>query len=61
MNLSVLMWINLWRVLCFSYQFVVKDDGDYSIHSVDPDVLVDWDAIELIVCVFVNLIHVYYK
>lgn len=47
--------------MCFSYQFVVKDDGDYSIHSVDPDVLVDWDAIELIVCVFVNLIHVYYK
>lgn len=44
-------------VLCFSYQFVVKDDGDYSIHSVDPDVLVDWDAIELIVCVFVNQIH----
>lgn len=31
-----------------NYQFVVKDDGDYSIHSVDPDVLVDWDAIELI-------------
>lgn len=39
----------------------MKDDGDYSIHSVDPDVLVDWDAIELIVCVFANLIHVYYK
>lgn len=37
----------------------MKDDGDYSIHSVDPDVLVDWDAIELIVCVFVNLIHVH--
>ncbi|XP_022341195.2 E3 ubiquitin-protein ligase RNF10-like [Crassostrea virginica] len=31
-----------------NYQFVVKDDGDYSIHAADPDVLVDWDAIELI-------------
>lgn len=35
--------------LYYSYQFVVKDDGDYSIHAADPDVLVDWDAIELIV------------
>lgn len=31
-----------------NYQFIVKDDGDYTLHTVDPDVLVDWDAIEQI-------------
>lgn len=27
-------------------QFVVKDTGDYSVHMMNPDVLVDWDSIE---------------
>ncbi|XP_053374872.1 RING finger protein 10-like [Mercenaria mercenaria] len=27
-------------------QFVVKDAGDYSVHLMDPDVLVDWDKVE---------------
>ena len=39
---------------CFSFfscscQFVVADNGDYSIHTSDPDLLVDWDSIELVV------------
>jgi len=29
-------------------QFIVKEDGDYSLHTVDPDKLVDWDMIEQI-------------
>jgi len=28
--------------------FVVKDTGDYKVHSCDPDVLVDWDLVELV-------------
>lgn len=28
--------------------FVVKDTGDYTIHAADPDILVDWDLVELI-------------
>lgn len=27
-------------------QFVVKEDGDYSIHTTDPDILVDWELVE---------------
>ena len=33
----------------FSCQFVVKEDGDYTIHNLDPDKLVEWDSVELIV------------
>ncbi|KAK3083734.1 hypothetical protein FSP39_002255 [Pinctada imbricata] len=29
-------------------QFIVKVDGDYAVHHIDPDTLVDWDAIELV-------------
>lgn len=29
-----------------NFQFVVSDSGDYEIHAMDPDVLVDWDLIE---------------
>ncbi|GAU88902.1 hypothetical protein RvY_01518 [Ramazzottius varieornatus] len=29
-------------------QFVVREDGDYAVHHVDPDVLVDWNNIEQI-------------
>ena len=29
-------------------QFVVKEDGDYTIHNIDPDKLVEWDSVELI-------------
>lgn len=29
-----------------NFQFVVCDSGDYTIHSIDPDVLVEWDLIE---------------
>lgn len=29
-----------------NFQFVVSDCGDYEIHAVDPDVLVEWDLIE---------------
>lgn len=31
-----------------NYQFIVKEDGDYAIHNIDPDKLVDWDSVELI-------------
>ena len=37
---------------CFiSFQFVVCDTGDYAVHSMDPDVLVEWDLIEQVVCI----------
>lgn len=29
-------------------QFIVKEEGDYTVHNIDPDILVDWNAIELI-------------
>jgi len=29
-------------------QFIVKDTGDYSLHTADPDTLVDWDYIEYV-------------
>ena len=32
-----------------SCQFVVADRGDYAIHTSDPDLLVNWDTIELVV------------
>ena len=28
---------------------MVSDSGDYEIHAMDPDVLVDWDLIEQVV------------
>lgn len=31
-----------------SCQFVVRAEGEYGVHAVDPDLLVDWDSIELI-------------
>ena len=40
------------QMICyyFSCQFVVDYNVEkYQIHSIDPDVLVDWDAIQLIV------------
>ncbi len=38
------------QCLClFSCQFVVREDGDYSIHATDPDRLVDWDLIQQVV------------
>ena len=33
----------------FSCQFIVKEDADYTPHLADPDLLVDWNAIEQIV------------
>lgn len=29
-----------------NFQFVVCDSGDYTVHAMDPDVLVEWDLIE---------------
>ena len=37
------------RCVSPSCQFVVSDRGDYRVHSADPDLLVDWDCIELVV------------
>ena len=34
-----------------SFQFVVCDSGDYTVHAMDPDVLVEWDLIEQVVCI----------
>lgn len=39
-----------------SFQFVVSDSGDYTIHAMDPDVLVEWDLIEQVVSVFLHYI-----
>ena len=33
----------------FSCQFLVREDGDYTVHNFDPDVLVHWDNIEQVV------------
>ena len=35
-----------------SCQFVVSASGDYSMHSGDPDRLVDWDRIEQVVSTY---------
>ena len=41
----------------YSCQFIVKEDGDYSLHTVDPDKLVDWDMIEQIVrASYINIV-----
>lgn len=37
-----------------SFQFVVSDSGDYTIHAMDPDVLVEWDFIEQVVSFFLH-------
>ncbi|XP_013772317.1 RING finger protein 10-like isoform X2 [Limulus polyphemus] len=29
-----------------NYQFVVHENGNYAVHSVDPDILVDWSLVE---------------
>ena len=44
----VVSWSDSVCLSC-SCQFVVADRGDYSIHTSDPDLLVDWDSIELVV------------
>ncbi|CAL1529927.1 unnamed protein product [Lymnaea stagnalis] len=31
-----------------SCQFVVREDGEYSLQSIDPDALVNWDKVELV-------------
>ena len=45
-------------LICFldpiSFQFVVSDSGDYTIHAMDPDVLVEWDFIEQVVSFFLR-------
>ena len=40
-----------------SFQFVVSDSGDYTIHAMDPDVLVEWDFIEQVVSFFSYIIQ----
>lgn len=51
---TVLLYMCSLKVLLFcllSFQFVVSDSGDYTIHAMDPDVLVEWDLIEQVVSV----------
>ncbi|ESO97849.1 hypothetical protein LOTGIDRAFT_228391 [Lottia gigantea] len=36
------------RFLQANCQFIVKDTGDYSLHTADPDILVDWNLVELV-------------
>ena len=38
----------------FSCQFVVKDGQDYSVHLMDPDVLVKWESVEQVVSPFLQ-------
>nr|CAD7403151.1 unnamed protein product [Timema poppensis] len=38
-------------------QFVVKADGDYSVYSTNPDILVDWGLIEQIIVREVNVLE----
>nr|CAD7262613.1 unnamed protein product [Timema shepardi] len=39
-------------------QFVVKADGDYSVYSTNPDILVDWGLIEQITLVVIVLLAI---
>ena len=39
----------------FSCQFVVKDGQDYSVHLMDPDVLVKWESVEQVVSPFLQM------
>ena len=51
---TILLYVCSLTVLHFclvSFQFVVSDSGDYTIHAMDPDVLVEWDLIEQVVSV----------
>ena len=51
---TILFYVCSLTVLLFclvSFQFVVSDSGDYTIHAMDPDVLVEWDLIEQVVSV----------
>lgn len=43
------MWLHWIFLFVSSCQFVVKDTGDYAVHLMDPDVLVDWDKVEQVV------------
>ncbi|KAK3589143.1 hypothetical protein CHS0354_017110 [Potamilus streckersoni] len=45
-NRSARVCYNKEQFLQANCQFVVKEDGDYSVHYMDPDVLVKWEAIE---------------
>ena len=33
----------------YSCQFVVRDGEDYSVHLMDPDILVKWETVEQVV------------
>ena len=53
LSLEKLFYLILFPYL-ISFQFVVSDSGDYTIHAVDPDVLVEWDFIEQVVRFFLH-------
>ncbi|KAL5017508.1 hypothetical protein ScPMuIL_007097 [Solemya velum] len=40
------VFYNKERFLQANCQFVVRENGDYAIHDIDPDILVDWDFVE---------------
>lgn len=40
---------------CFSCQFIVREGEDYSVHSADPDRLVDWDLVEQVVSIGLSI------
>lgn len=42
----------------FSCQFVVKEDGDYKVNLMDPDLPLKWEQIEEIVS-FKYIINIY--
>ncbi|XP_022257413.1 RING finger protein 10-like isoform X2 [Limulus polyphemus] len=43
---STLPRYNKEKFLQANYQFIVRKDGNYTVHSVDPDILVDWSLVE---------------
>lgn len=43
---STLPTYNKEKFLQANYQFIVRKNGNYTVHSVDPDILVDWSLVE---------------
>lgn len=47
------------KLVCCSCQFVVAESKDYSVHLADPDLMVEWENIEEIVCF--KIVHLLFK
>lgn len=56
------MYIFVVSLSLYSCQFIVREGkADYTVHSVDPDLLVEWDCIEQLVSIslYMYIIDIY--